>query len=136
MSTFSYSAGKLDRMENRLEELVRAMMVFHAVTLGVTEKFGFTPADVTAARQALAHFAAQLQLGLSGSAVEPEFAPVVKDISEGSRPITDWQADLSDLAQRLQAGQSISEQQNEALQKALGYFRQEVAESANRIRNR
>lgn len=136
MSTFSYSAGKLDRMESRLEELVHSMMVFHAAKLGVTDKFGFTPADVEKARVSLADFAQQLLDGLGGRPVEAEFSFLIKDITEGSRPVSDWQSDLTGLPLRLRQGETITDQQSEAVQKALGYFRQEVADCANRIRNR
>lgn len=136
MSVYSYSAGELDRLESRLESLVQAFVMFDAARLGAAAKFGFGPTEIEVARGALAEFAEQLRNGLRGDTVQPEFRTLIDDIQRGPRMLSDWQADLEDLPQRLRENRPLDDQQREALQKALGFFRQEVAESANRIRNR
>lgn len=136
MSTHSYSAGELDRLESRLDALVQAMVAFDAARLGVAAKFNFTQQDIGKSQETLAEFAGQLQMGLAGGAVQPEFSTLLKDILAGSVPVSDWQADLEGLPQLLLAGGVPNDRQLNAIKRAIGFFRQEVAERANRIRNR
>jgi hypothetical protein len=91
---------------------------------------------IEAARAALSDFAEQLRVGLNGGGVAPDYSTLLEDIRKGDLPVADWQADLEGLPQRLLAGELITDQQSKALQRAISFFRQEVAERANRIRNR
>jgi hypothetical protein len=136
MSNFGYSAGELDRLESRLDGLVQAMLIFDAARLGAAGKFGFGLTAIEAARAALSDFAEQLRVGLNGGGVAPDYSTLLEDIRKGDLPVADWQADLEGLPQRLLAGELITDQQSKALQRAISFFRQEVAERANRIRNR
>jgi hypothetical protein len=136
MSIHSYSAGELDRLESRLDALVQAMVAFDAARLGVEAKFDFTPATIERARKDLSDFAEQLRAGLAGGVVQPEFVTLLQDIAKGSVPVSDWQADLAELPPLLLAGGPLTEHQLQALKNAIRFFRQEVAEKANRVRNR
>ena len=138
MSSFSYSAGELDRMENKLDILVQALVIFDAARFNVAAKFGFGPSTIEQARNALADFAEQLRRGLQGGQVALEYVTLLEDIRKGDRelPVEEWQEDLLTLPERLRAGEAISDRQTKDLQLAIGFFRQEVAERANRIRSR
>lgn len=134
MSKLGFVSGHLDREQQLLRELNSALLALEAEALGKTVDLGFSDEDVLNSRQILHNFVSRLDAALGEDKATPtDIQVLVHRIKNHKKPLEDWQQDLKELANRLQASEQLKDEGMLILEDIISLLDNEFVEDLQRL---
>jgi cysteinyl-tRNA synthetase len=137
MSKLGIISGKLEREQQLLDQLNLALLALQGEAIGKTIDLGFSHEDVVNSRQILHNFVSRLEAALEeDKAIPTDIQVLVSWIKNHNKPLEDWQQDLKELANRLQASEQLRDTDMSILEDIVSLLDSEFVEDLQRLYSR
>lgn len=135
MSVLGYVSGQLQREQQQLDVINRAVLALQAEALGMVEALRLDRSAAAASRRQLHAFLTQLTATLAGGTAEV-LPGTLSELLTGQRAREDWIEDLGAIQRALELGQRLEPQQLAALTEIVRALDREFAGTLHRLYGR
>lgn len=135
MSVLGYVSGQLEREQQQLDAINRAVLALQAESLGMGEALDVDRAAVAESRASLRAFLAQLTVTLAGGVTHTPL-PAAAALLSGQRAREDWLEDLRAVLHALETGARLQPMHLSALTEIVRALDREFAGTVHRLYGR